>query len=247
MRLAPGTASAISRACAGGVAGSSRPATSSVGAVMRDSASRMSKAASASQQAAYAAGSASRRSCEQRAATGGVGERGENQSAWAARRPSLCALLAHQLRPLPPGRRARRSAAEEQTHGEGRDPLGVVRGQMQADGAAEGDARVGEAVDSRARRRGRARVRPGRRRWRCRRAEQVGGGAAVARQVPADHPVGAGSAGSCGSQTASDVPREGPSSSGGAEAGPSSAVVEQGGSGAVNWVSRVRGAPQRVA
>lgn len=57
---APCTASAISRRCAGGVAGSSRPAISSVGTVTEASRSRMSNAARASQQAAYAPGSAVR-------------------------------------------------------------------------------------------------------------------------------------------------------------------------------------------
>ncbi|CAM5713948.1 hypothetical protein SGRIM128S_05236 [Streptomyces griseomycini] len=57
---APGTASAICRRCPGGVAGSSRPATSRVGASISASRSRRSNAASASQHAAYASGSASR-------------------------------------------------------------------------------------------------------------------------------------------------------------------------------------------
>ena len=51
-RLAPGTASAIRRACAGGVAGSSRPATTRVGAVILSRSAVMSYAARTSQQAA---------------------------------------------------------------------------------------------------------------------------------------------------------------------------------------------------
>lgn len=101
--MALATASAISRRWAGGVAGSWRPAISRVGTEISGSRSRRSKAASASQQAAYASGSAFRWSSINR----GTVKPGVNQREFAfsasEASPSLrtsSARSSHGLEPL---------------------------------------------------------------------------------------------------------------------------------------------------